>query len=73
MIRLRIKEVAEARGFNMSSLSRRSDISFSTIKRMWRDPYKSVGTEMLGKIACALGVSVHDLIEEVPDTPSEKT
>jgi transcriptional regulator with XRE-family HTH domain len=69
---LKIKEAAEAKGFNMSSLSRRSDISFSTIKRIWRDPYKSVGTEMLGKIASALGVSVYDLIEEVPDTPPEK-
>ena len=64
MIRLKVKEVAEAKGYNMSQLSRKSDISFSTIKRIWRDPYKSVSTEMLGRLAETLEVSIHDLIEE---------
>ena len=64
MIRLKVKEVAEEKGFNMSTLSRKSDISFSTIKRIWRDPYKSISTEMLEKIAKTLEVSVHDLIAE---------
>ncbi len=67
MIRLKVKELAEARGFNMSSLSRRSDISFSTIKRLWRDPYRPASTDMLEKIARTLNVAVTDLIEEVPD------
>ena len=68
-VRLRVKEVAEAHGLNISSLSRKSDVSFSTIKRMWRNPYRSASTEILGKIAETLGVSVHDLVEDSTDTP----
>lgn len=71
MIRLRIKEVAEQKGVNMSQLSRRSDVSFSTIKRLWINPYKPISTEILDKIATALHVSVHDLLEDVPNVPEE--
>ncbi len=67
MIRLKIKEVAQAKGLNMSQLSRRSDVSFSTIKRLWRDPYRPVSTELLDKIAKALGVDVRELVESVPN------
>ena len=42
MIRLRIKEIAEARGFNQSSLSRAADAHFTTIKRIFRDLYKEI-------------------------------
>jgi len=66
MIRLRIKEIAEAKGFNQSSLSHAADIHFTTIKRIFRDPYKEVTTTTLDKIAQALGVSICDLIEELP-------
>ncbi|QBD81105.1 XRE family transcriptional regulator [Ktedonosporobacter rubrisoli] len=70
MIRLKVKEVAEARGFNQSSLARGSNLGFSTIQRLFRDPYREVSTVTLEKIAKALDVSVHDLIEEVDDKPS---
>ncbi|HEU0000617.1 MAG TPA: helix-turn-helix transcriptional regulator [Ktedonobacteraceae bacterium] len=67
MLRLRVKEVAEARGFNQSSLARESGIGFSTVKRLFRDPYREASMNVLGKIAKALDVSIHDLIEELPD------
>ena len=67
MVRLRVKEVAEAKGYNMSSLSRAADVSFTTIKRLWRRPYGGANVETLDKIARVLGVSVADLIEHVPD------
>lgn len=70
MIRLRVREVAESKGVNMSQLARRADIGFSTVKRMWKDPFKRTNTELLEKIAKALGVSAHDLFEEV-DAPKE--
>jgi DNA-binding Xre family transcriptional regulator len=66
-IRLRVKELAESRGFNQSSLSRASDVSFLTIKRIFREPYKDVALSTLEKLAKALGVHVADLFEEVPD------
>ena len=67
MVRLRIKEVAEAKGYNMSRLSRASDISFTTIKRLWTNPYTGVTVDTLNKIARTLGVSIADLTEDVPD------
>ncbi len=67
MIRLRIKEIAEAKGFNQSSLSRAADVHFTTIKRIFRDPYKEVTTTTLDKVARALEVHVCDLIEEISE------
>ena len=65
--RLRIKEVAESRQYNMSSLSRATNISFNTIKRLWTRPYEGAKIDTLLKIARVLDVSVTDLIEELPD------
>ncbi|HYT36936.1 MAG TPA: helix-turn-helix transcriptional regulator [Ktedonobacteraceae bacterium] len=67
MVRLRVKEIAESKGFNMSSLSRASDVSFNTIKRIFRDPYKEVTTTTLERIARALEVPTSELIEDVLD------
>ncbi len=67
MLRLRVKEIAEERGYNMSSLSRASDVSFTTIKRYFRKPYSYATTDTLEKIALTLGVEIGDLIERVPD------
>jgi DNA-binding Xre family transcriptional regulator len=67
MLRLRVKEVAEEKGYNMSSLSRKSDVSFITVKRLFREPLHPVSTATLEKIARALEVPVSELLEEVPD------
>ncbi|WP_376796788.1 helix-turn-helix domain-containing protein [Thermogemmatispora sp.] len=67
MVRLKVREVAEARGFNMSSLSRAADVNFRTIKSIFRNPYKEVNISTLAKIARALGVATSDLIEDIPE------
>ncbi len=67
MMRLRVKEVAESKGYNMSSLSRATDISFNTIRRLWRHPEKGVNMHTLNKIAQVLGVPMYELTEEVPE------
>ena len=67
MLRLRVKEVAEAKGYTMSGLSRASDVSFRTIKRLFRNPYADANASTLEKIALALDVEVGDLVERVPD------
>lgn len=67
MLRLRVKEVAESKGWNMSRLSRATDISFTTIKRLWTKPYSGANIDTLVKIAKVLNVQVTELIEEVPD------
>jgi DNA-binding Xre family transcriptional regulator len=64
MVRLKIKEVAQAKGYTMNSLSRASDISFNTIKRLWKTPYSGVSVATLHKIAKALQVEINELTED---------
>ncbi len=67
MIRLRIREIAETRGINMSKLSRMSDVNYNTIRGIWDDPNRDIAVTTLEKIAKALRVDVSDLYEIVPD------
>lgn len=67
MLKLRIKELAIAKGFNQSTLSRASDVPLDTIRRVWRNPYYEVRLSTLNKIAKALDVDPRELIENVPD------
>jgi DNA-binding Xre family transcriptional regulator len=66
-LRLKVKEVAESKGYNMSSLSRASDVHFNTIKKLWTKPYSGANLDTLNKIARALNVMVDDLFENIPD------
>ena len=67
MLRLRVKEAAEDRGYTMTSLSRACGISFNTIKYLWTHPYAGVNIRTLEQIAKALGVRVADLFTEESD------
>ncbi len=64
MTRVRIREIAEARGLDVAKLSRRADLAYRTVWQLWNDPDRDVSIKTLGKIADALGVPVTDLIEE---------
>ncbi len=66
-LRLRVKEVATSKGYNMSSLSRASDVSFTTIKKMWTQPYSGANINTLAKIARTLQVEINELTEYVDD------
>ncbi len=68
MLRLKVREIAETKGYNQSSLSRASDVPIQTIRRIWRNPYYEVRLSTLNRIAAVLGVPATDLFEDVPDT-----
>lgn len=63
LIRLRVREVAESRGVNMSKLSRMADVQYNTVRQIWSDPYRDVLLSTLEKLAIALHVQVGDLYE----------
>ena len=67
MIRLKIKEVAQQKGFSMSRLSRESNMAYKTIQTIWRDPYHEVTTTTLNKLARTLQVDPSELIEYIPE------
>lgn len=72
MIRLKIKEVAAARGVSQRKLSLRSEVDIKTIQKIYRYPYSIVTTETLDKLAKVLGVDASELIESVPDSAEMK-
>ncbi len=67
MTRLRVKELAEQKGISMGKLSRTADVSYRTIRLIYKEPTRDVSLFTLQKLAKALGVATSDLIEDVPD------
>lgn len=67
MLRLRVKEVAESKGISMGKLSRLSDVTYNTIRTLYRNPEGGVNIQTLYRIAKALDVPIADLLEEIPD------
>nr|WP_277989007.1 helix-turn-helix transcriptional regulator [Ktedonosporobacter rubrisoli] len=66
-IRLRVKELAEAKEMSMTRLHIRSEVAYNTIRRIFRNPYAEVTTTTLERLASALGVAPSELIEDVED------
>ncbi len=65
--RLKVKEIAQQKNIGLTRLSQRSEVSYNTVKRLWRDEYVDVSVMTLQRLANVLGVAVQDLIESVPD------
>lgn len=76
-VRLRVKELAEARGLNISSLQREAKIPMSTARRVWYStsdgsedgpPLKLVNMELIDQISRFFGVSPGELLERVNES-----
>jgi len=67
MIRLKVQEVAKAKGMSMRKLARTADIAYNTLRTIYRDPYRQVTSNTLDKLAKALQVDASQLIESAPD------
>jgi DNA-binding Xre family transcriptional regulator len=67
MIRLKVKEIAEAKGLNMAQLARKADIDVRTVRRIYREPTSEISTVVLDKLATALDVKPADLIDQTPN------
>lgn len=67
MIRLRVRELAEARGISQNRLSHLAILDIKVIRKMYREPTASFTTYALDKVARALDVPVNELLESLPD------
>jgi DNA-binding Xre family transcriptional regulator len=67
MIRLKVQEVAEAKGISMRKLASTADIAYNTLRTIYRNPYRQVTSITLDKLARALQVDASELIESTPD------
>ncbi|GER82596.1 MAG: helix-turn-helix transcriptional regulator [Thermogemmatispora sp.] len=72
MLRLRVKEVAQEKGISMHQLSLRAQVSYYIVRWIFHDPYRTVNTDTLNRIAEALGVPVTAIIEDVPKWQAEE-
>ena len=69
MARLRIKELAQARGLKQYQLAEQSGVTVQLLNRYWNNHTQSVALDQLEKIARALGVKAGDLIVDEMDHP----
>lgn len=67
MIRIKARELAEARGISQNKLSHLAMLDIKVIRKMFQEPTASFTTYALNKVANALGVDIRELIETVPD------
>lgn len=66
-VRVRVKEVAEAKGMSMTRLHLKSEVAYTTIRDIWRKGSIDITLRTLIRLAEALDVPVCDLIEETRD------
>ncbi len=71
MIRLRVKELADARNISMNRLARSADVDYKTVQKLFRSSTADINLHTLDKLAWSLGVTPSDLIEYTPTSPFE--
>lgn len=70
MTYLRVRELAEAQGMNITDLSRKALISYTTAHSLWHDRTDQLNRRTLDRVAHALGVRVGDLFGGEPEVDS---
>lgn len=63
-VRVEVREIAEGKGWNISKLARRADLSYPTVLGFWHGRTGKVDLQALAAVADVLGVKVADLIVE---------
>lgn len=64
-VRLRVKEVAAQQGMSMTKLHKQSDVAYTTIRTVFRNPYEDgITLHTLARLAEALDVPTAALIED---------
>jgi putative transcriptional regulator len=64
LIRLKIRELAEERGWTLKEVSERSGLNYSTVKNyVQREAMTMTDYTALLKLARAFGVSIEELVE----------
>jgi len=67
MLKLRVKELAEAQGLNRSQLQLKSQVTLPLLTRYWWNKTTEVKLDALDRIAKALGVKASELLVEEED------
>lgn len=65
--RLKVREIAEARGISRTRLHHDSEVAYGTIRKVFQDPYTDITMITASRLAYALGVRTGDVVEDVED------
>lgn len=58
---LRVRELAEQKGLNITTLSRKAELAYTTTSALWHDRVEGVNRKTLESLADVLGVDIPDL------------
>jgi transcriptional regulator with XRE-family HTH domain len=61
-VKIRLQELAEAQGLNLSQVQRRSGLTMTLVRRYWRNETTSVTLEALDVLSDLLHVAPGDLL-----------
>ena len=71
MTQLLIRKLATERDMNISTLTRKSALAYTTVHALWHDSAKVWNRHSLDRIAQAMNVRVADLFDGEPCTKDE--
>jgi len=74
MIRLRVKEVAKAKGISQTRLAHLAFLDDTKLRMIYRYPdseHVNLTLQVLDRIAKALDCDIRDILESVPDNPNQ--
>ena len=71
--RLRVKEIATAKGWTQTKLQRAADVHPRTMQEIYNNPERDVYYSILLKIAKLLKVEVSDLVEDLGENSEAKS
>lgn len=67
MYRLKVKELAEARGLSQNRLSRLADVDIKVVRRIYRNDHENISLPVLDRLAKVLQVDIGQLLETIPE------
>lgn len=67
MIKIKVPELMNAKGWNISDLMRKANVSYKTAHRLSKGNGESISFEVLNSLCEIFGVKVQDVLEYMPD------
>jgi transcriptional regulator with XRE-family HTH domain len=67
MLRLRVRTVAETKGYTIQRLHDESGVSYDTVLKYWHNQVRRIDTTTLAALAKALRTTSLELLEEVAE------
>lgn len=64
-VRLKVREIAEEKGYNAARLGRKANLSNAAIYGIWNGTTADPGIRTLARLALVLGVPTHELYEVI--------